>query len=280
MVTSRNNEIITSLKNPKIKEALELYEKSKERKAKHLFVVEGVREVLDCINAGYELRTVFYCPKIISENNFNEIKKQAIDEICFEVTEDVYGKLAYRAGTEGVVAVVKEKKKKLEDINLQVKCDEKGNYQPLILVIESVEKPGNLGALLRTADACGADGVLICDELTDLYNPNLIRASLGGIFTQNVVCCTNEEAYKWLKTNNIVVYTAQLQDSKLYYNTDMRRGCAIVMGSEANGLSDFWRKAAGEKILLPMLGKLDSLNVSVSDAVLCYEPLRQRSTEK
>lgn len=280
MVTSRNNEIITSLKNPKIKEALELYEKSKERRAKHLFVVEGVREVLDCINAGYELRTVFYCPKIISENNFNEIKKQAIDEICFEVTEDVYGKLAYRAGTEGVVAVVKEKKKKLEDINLQVKCDEKGNYQPLILVIESVEKPGNLGALLRTADACGADGVLICDELTDLYNPNLIRASLGGIFTQNVVCCTNEEAYKWLKANNIVIYTAQLQDSKLYYNTDMRRGCAIVMGSEANGLSDFWRKAASEKIMIPMLGKLDSLNVSVSAAILCYEALRQRSTEK
>ena len=217
--------------------------------------------------------------KIISEKNFNEIKKYAIDEICFEVTEDVYAKLAYRAGTEGIVAIVKEKKKRLEDINLQVKCDEKGNYQPLILVVESVEKPGNLGALLRTADACGADGVLICDELTDLYNPNLIRASLGGIFTQNVICCTNEEAYKWLKENNIVIYTAQLQDSKLYYNTDMRRGCAIVMGNEAKGLTDFWRKAASEKIMIPMLGKLDSLNVSVSAAILCYEALRQRSSD-
>ncbi|HNY04977.1 MAG TPA: RNA methyltransferase [Candidatus Egerieousia sp.] len=279
MAPNDDRNFITSLKNPKIKEALELYEKSKERRAKHLFVVEGVREVLDCINAGYELRTVFYCTKIISEKNFNEIKKYAIDDICFEVTEDVYGKLAYRAGTEGIAAVVKERKKRLEDINLQVKCDEKGNYQPLILVVESVEKPGNLGALLRTADACGADGVLICDELTDLYNPNLIRASLGGIFTQNVICCTNEEAYKWLKTNNIVIYTAQLQDSKLYYNTDMRRGCAIVMGSEAKGLTDFWRKAASEKIMIPMLGKLDSLNVSVSAAILCYEALRQRSSD-
>ena len=236
--------------------------------------------MLDCLAGGFELRTIFYCPTIITEKNLVKIKENATHDICFEVTEDVYGKLAYRAGTEGVVAIAMERKKRLQDINLKVKCNSKGEYQPLILVIESVEKPGNLGALLRTADACGADAVLICDELTDLYNPNIIRASLGGIFTQNVVCCTNEEAYKWLKNNGITIYTAQLQDSKLYYNTDMRKGCAIVMGSEANGLTDFWRKAASEKIMIPMLGKLDSLNVSVSAAILCYEALRQRSTEK
>ena len=144
------------------------------------------------------------------------------------------------------------------------------------MVLESVEKPGNLGAVLRSADAAGADAVIICDPLTDIYNPNLIRASIGAVFTRQVVAASSEDALRWLRKNNIRILTAQLQDSEWYYDEDMRGGTAIVMGTEATGLTDFWRDAADSHIRIPMLGELDSLNVSVSAAILLYEAVRQR----
>ena len=147
---------------------------------------------------------------------------------------------------------------------------------PLIVVVESVEKPGNLGAMLRTADASGVSAVIVCDPHTDLYNPNLIRASLGGVFTRNIAVCSSEEAITWLKGHGISILTAQLQDSELYYDTDMTRPTALVFGTEADGLTDIWRRAADAHIRIPMLGRIDSLNVSASMAVLCYEALRQR----
>ena len=155
--------------------------------------------------------------------------------------------------------------------------DLKVGEKPLVVVLESVEKPGNLGAVLRSADAAGADAVIVCDPLTDLFNPNLIRSSTGTIFSRQVVATTSEDAIKWLKDNSIKIYTAQLQDSSLYYNTDMKGGTAIVMGTEATGLSDIWRKAADAHIRIPMLGQADSLNVSVSAAILLFEAVRQRS---
>lgn len=147
---------------------------------------------------------------------------------------------------------------------------------PLLVVLESVEKPGNLGAVLRSADAAGADAVIVCDPLTDLYNPNLIRSSTGAIFSVPCVACTSEECIQFLKDQDIRILTAQLQDSRLYYDTDMTQGTAIVMGTEATGLTDVWRKAADAHIRIPMLGILDSLNVSVSAAVLLFEAVRQR----
>ena len=158
--------------------------------------------------------------------------------------------------------------KKLEDVFLP--------ENPLIVVLESVEKPGNLGAVLRTADASGVDLVIICDPLTDIYNPNLIRASIGSVFTKNVVACTSHEAIKWLKDKGIRIFTAQLQDSVDYYDSDMVQGTALVFGTESECLSNIWREASDCKIRIPMLGKMDSLNVSVSVAVLCYEARRQR----
>ncbi len=149
---------------------------------------------------------------------------------------------------------------------------------PLIIVLESVEKPGNLGAILRSADAAGVDGVIVCDPLTDLYNPNLIRSSIGAIFTVPVATCSSEECIAFLKDNGIQILTAQLQDSNLYYDQDMTKGTAIVMGTEATGLTDQWREAADAHIRIPMLGALDSLNVSVSAAILMYEAVRQRKT--
>ena len=190
------------------------------------------------------------------------------DPQVFELSKAVYEKVAYRGGTEGVIAEVRAKYPGLEDLKLKAR--------PLVMVLESVEKPGNLGAVLRSADAAGADAVIICDPLTDLYNPNLIRASIGAVFTVPVVCCTSAEAIAWLKAGGIRILTAQLQDSAPYYDVDMTCGTAIVMGTEATGLSDAWRRAADAHILIPMLGRLDSLNVSVSAAILLYEAVRQR----
>ena len=149
--------------------------------------------------------------------------------------------------------------------------------KPLIIVLESVEKPGNLGAVLRSADAAGADAVIICDPLTDLYNPNLIRASVGAIFTVQTVAASSEETISWLKSKGIRILTAQLQHSVPYYRTDMTQATAIVMGTEATGLSGIWRESADRHIMIPMLGKLDSLNVTVSAAILLYEAVRQRN---
>jgi TrmH family RNA methyltransferase len=145
------------------------------------------------------------------------------------------------------------------------------------MVLESVEKPGNLGAVLRSADAARADAVIVCDPLTDLYNPNLIRASLGGIFTVPTVAASSEETIAWLKARGIRILTAQLQDSSWYYDIDMTVGTALVMGTESTGLTDVWRRAADAHIRIPMLGRLDSLNVSVSAAILLFEAVRQRN---
>lgn len=187
----------------------------------------------------------------------------------FHLSKELYAKVAYRGGTEGVIAEVRWKERSLDELLT-------GKDSPLIMVMERVEKPGNLGAVLRSADAAGADGVILCDPLTDLYNPNLIRASIGAIFTVPVVACTSAEAIAWLKANGIRILTAQLQDSAPYYDVDMTCGTALVMGTEATGLTDAWRQAADAHILIPMLGRLDSLNVSVSAAILLYEAVRQR----
>ena len=193
----------------------------------------------------------------------------AMDFRIFHLSPEVYSKVAYREGTEGMIAQMKARHTGLEDLKLK--------KNPLIAVLESVEKPGNLGAVLRSADAAGADAVIVCDPLTDIFNPNLIRASIGAVFTVPTVCCSSEQAIEWLKHNNIKIFTAQLQDSHWYYDTDLKQGSAIVMGTESTGLSQVWRDAADAHIKIPMLGKLDSLNVSVSAAILLFEAVRQRN---
>ena len=262
-------EIITSAQNSKIKTLLELQEKSKARRKNGLFVVEGRRELLHCVEAGYEAHTVFVCPEILQKADFDEIAEKCRCNFV-EIPQHLYDKVAYRGGTEGVIAELYCRSHGLDSLELK--------DNPLVVVLESVEKPGNLGAVLRSADAAGVDAVIICDPLTDLYNPNLIRSSIGGIFTVRTAAATSEEAIKWLKDKGIRIYTAQLQDSEWYYATDMTSGTAIVMGTEATGLTDVWRKAADAHIRIPMLGRLDSLNVSVSAAILMFEAVRQRNS--
>ena len=265
-------EKITSLQNPKIKHLLTLQQKASLRKEEQLFVVEGLRELTHCIKSGYEIDSVF----TISYDDYliniqvPYLTPSPTMPTVYEVSGKVYEKIAYRGSTEGVIAIVKARQHTL------TMFENNATTNPVYVVLESVEKPGNLGAILRSADAAGIDGVIVCDPLTDLYNPNLIRSSMGAIFTVPVAVCSSEECIAFLKEHKIQILTAQLQDSNLYYEQDMTKGTAIVMGTESTGLTDTWRKAADAHIRIPMLGKLDSLNVSVSAAILMYEAVRQR----
>ena len=265
-------EKITSLQNPKIKHLLTLQQKASLRKEEQLFVVEGLRELTHCIKSGYEIDSVF----TISYDDYliniqvPYLTLSSTMPAVYEVSGKVYEKIAYRGSTEGVIAIVKARQHTLTML------ENNATTNPVYVVLESVEKPGNLGAILRSADAAGIDGVIVCDPLTDLYNPNLIRSSIGAIFTVPVAVCSSEECIAFLKEHKIQILTAQLQDSNLYYEQDMTKGTAIVMGTESTGLTDTWRKAADAHIRIPMLGKLDSLNVSVSAAILMYEAVRQR----
>lgn len=265
------HDIISTGQNPKIKKLMALQQKAAERRSSGLFVVEGLRELQHCVEAGLEVDTLFYCPALMRSGAATETVLSASGRCC-EVTRAVYEKMAYRGGTEGVMGEVRFRSLRLDDLQLP--------EAPLVVVLERVEKPGNLGAVLRSADAAGVDAVIVCDPLTDLYNPNLVRSSIGALFTVPCVACSSEECISFLKERGIQILTAQLQDSQLYYDTDMTTGTAIVMGTEATGLTEVWRQAADRHIRIPMLGRLDSLNVSVSAAVLMYEAVRQRTGDK
>ena len=264
--------IITSTQNAKVKHVVALQQKSALRRKEGLFVVEGRRELMHCLEAGYELAECFILENLGHLEDLENLESLENQGKIFSVSPQVYEKMAYRGSTEGVIAVVREKQRSLEDLHL--------SEAPLIIVLERVEKPGNLGAVLRSADAAKADAVIICDPLTDLYNPNLIRSSIGAIFSVPCVVCSSEDCIAFLKAHGIQILTAQLQDSSLYYDTDMLRGTAIVMGTESTGLTDVWRQAADAHIRIPMLGQLDSLNVSVSAAILLFEAVRQRNSNK
>ena len=257
--------VITSVQNARIKHVVALQQKSALRREEGLFVVEGQREIEHCIACGYEIVELFVLDSLNYTGNIPATL----------VTSQVYEKMAYRGSTEGIIAVVKAKRHDLSDLSTLT-----ANHSPLIIVLESVEKPGNLGAILRTAEAANVDAVIVCDPLTDLYNPNLIRASIGGVFSVPTVVCDSKACITFLKERGIRILTAQLQDSYEYYDYDMRPATAIVMGTESTGLTRQWREAADAHIRIPMLGRLDSLNVSVSAAILMFEAVRQRKVKK
>lgn len=258
--------IITSVQNARIKHVVALQQKSSLRREEGLFVVEGQREIEHCIACGYEIVEMF------------SRSEECGAPHTTVVTPQVYEKMAYRGSTEGIIAVAKCKDHSLSSL-LTPHSSLLDTPNPLIVVLESVEKPGNLGAILRTAEAAGVDAVIVCAPLTDIYNPNLIRASIGGVFSVPVAVCDSKECIAFLKERGIRILTAQLQDSYEYYDYDMRRATAIVMGTESTGLTDQWREAADAHIRIPMLGRLDSLNVSVSAAILMYEAVRQRNSK-
>jgi TrmH family RNA methyltransferase len=261
----KSGDLISSTHNPKVKSVLAL-EKPRERKRQQLFRIEGRKEIRMALDAGYRIGNLFYCDELISTTDLQTLGMEG--KFLIRVTQDVFDKIAVRENSGGVVAVAEMKPHRLDQLKLSA--------TPLVLVIESVEKPGNLGALLRTADAAGLDAVISCDTQTDFYNPNVIRSSLGCVFTTPLATATSEETVTWLKSKNICIYGTYLKASVRYDTVDYTRPCAVVMGTEATGLSDQWVKHADANIIIPMQGKIDSMNVSTSAAVVVFEALRQR----
>jgi len=257
--------LITSLQNPKIKSVLAL-EKARERKSRQLFAIEGQREIMLAVQGGYAIESLFFCEELIAlaeVNQFGVPEKNMVP-----VTRPVFEKIAVRESSGGVLAVAAMQSKPLERLVLPT--------NPLILVLESVEKPGNLGAMLRTADAAGVDAVICCDPQTDFFNPNVIRSSLGCVFTVPVAMASTEEALTWIKTSGLSVYATYLDASQPYHEVDFRIPCAIVMGAEATGISKTWIEHSTKNIIIPMHGKIDSMNVSTAAAVVVFEAVRQR----
>lgn len=257
--------LITSPQNPKIKNVLAL-EKARERREQHVFIIEGLKELSLAITGGYVFNSVFFCPDIIDAEKILSLVGD--EHLLIPVQKAVFEKIAYRESTGGVLAIARQKTHFLGDLQLRP--------TPLVLILEGVEKPGNLGAVLRTADAAGVDAVIICDPQTDFYNANVIRSSVGCVFTTPVASATSADTIAWLKKNNIAILATYLQASRPYYEVDFRTPSAIVMGTESTGLSDLWVKQADQNIIIPMQGAIDSMNVSTAAAVVVFEAVRQR----
>jgi TrmH family RNA methyltransferase len=258
---------ITSTQNAFIKNLIKLQEKSRERKKQQLFIVEGKREISLAIAANYEFQSILFYKDIISKNEVLSLFNNNINTI--EISKEVYQKIAYRATTEGVIAIAKTKSLSLNNITFK-------NKNPLILIAEGIEKPGNVGALLRTADAANVDAVFIADAKSDLYNSNIIRSSVGCVFTNQIAVGSSTEIIAFLKEQNINMYAATLQNSNEYHKENYTQASAIVVGTEATGLTEIWRENATRNINIPMQGKIDSMNVSVAAAIVIFEAKRQR----
>jgi len=260
---------ISSLQNPLIKEIVLLQSKSKERKLRDTIVIEGTKEISVANEAGVIFKKVLFCPDLIAEEEMKNIVGKQIEHTeIVEISPAVFSKISYRETTGGLVVLAEIPSKELSDLQV--------GEQSVFIVLEAVEKPGNLGAICRVADAAQVSGVIICDPQTDIYNPNAIRSSLGCVFAVDVVSSTFEETIAWLKENNIRSYATELRASEYYHNLDLGGKIALVFGTEATGLSEKWIKNADMRVKIPMGGIIDSLNVNTSVAILTFEAMRQR----
>jgi len=261
---------ITSLQNPRVKEALRLRQSRQRRKAGR-FLVDGTREISRAITSGIQVFEAFVCPALCETAEcvraLELVKQSGVP--LWEVPEEVIARLAFGERSEGILIVAESTSRPLNGLAIA--------DNPLIAVVEGIEKPGNLGAILRSADAAGVSAVIVTDALGDLENPNCIRASLGTVFTLKIALASSAEACAWLRDRNVRVFAADPDAILDYTHANFRSSSAIVLGSEASGLSSVWNAAEITPIRLPMLGVADSLNVSVAAAVLFYEALRQRS---
>lgn len=256
---------ITSIQNPFIKTLVLLQEKARNRKQSGTFLIEGQREIMLAQKGGYEIETILFAPDICSENEARKLSKAAE---LIEINTAIFQKLAYRDTTEGILAVAKTKPMQLSDLKL--------SENPLILIAEAPEKPGNIGALLRTADAANLDAVIVANPKSDMFSPNIVRSSVGCLFTNQIATGTTAEIIAFLQEKKINFYCATLQNSTSYHTQDYTTPTALVVGTEATGLTQEWRVAATQNIIIPMQGEIDSMNVSVAAAILIFEAKRQR----
>lgn len=261
---------ISSFQNPLIKKIQILQKKSKERKHSKLFIIEGKREISLALKGNYILETLLFNENIISEKQiFKNFDFQNNIPKIISISNEIYEKLSYRNSTEGVIAISKMQNLELSSLNLNTK-------NPLILIAEAPEKPGNIGAILRTADAANLDAVIIANPKTDLYNPNIIRNSIGCLFTNRVATGSTEDIIRFLNQKSISIFCAALQASVSYHTIDFTKSAAIVVGTEADGLSTLWLKNSTQNIIIPMSGEIDSMNVSVAAGIIIFEAKKQR----
>ncbi len=262
---------IKSLKNPLVKKIILLQDKARDRKESGLFIIEGAREIHMAVAGGFDIETLLFAEHMSTYFDAEKLCLHAAHKPeIIEISREVHLRLAIRESTEPFLAIVKMKKQELSDLHFPP------DKPVLILVAEAPEKPGNIGALLRTADGAGVDVVIIADPKTDLYNPNIIRSSLGCIFAMPVYSGTSENIVSFLQQNEIKIYSASLEASKLYTDVIYSKRTAIVVGAEDKGLTEIWTKSGDQNIIIPMFGKVDSLNVSVSTGILLYEVVRQK----
>lgn len=261
--------ILTSLQNPKIKSVVKLRER-RHRDLQGLMLIEGVRELTLALNSKLQLESLFYCEKYFHDNNELTLVKHAQKNgaTLIEVDKKVFQKISYKEHPDGLLVVAHQPKLSMQNLVIA--------KSPLLIVLVGIEKPGNLGAILRSADAAGVDGIIVCDQCTDMYNPNVIRSSIGTIFSVQIATGTSQEAIHWLKEKEISMVAASPDAPNTYTNIDFRVPVAIVLGSEQLGLTDDWLNMADKQARIPMYGQADSLNVAASTAVLLYEAIRQR----
>jgi len=270
-MVSERPEIIRSLKNPLIKQVVKLRDK-RWRDRLERFPIEGYREILRALQSSVQMESLLICPDYFLGENENSLIRLAEDRAVQikEIAKDAFLKISYRDRPDGLLAIAKPMHWKFTDIKL--------SEQPLVVVLESIEKPGNLGTILRSSDAVGADAVIVCDPVTDIYNPNVVRASIGTLFTRPVVQTGVQETITWLRENNFSIVATTPEADANYTDTMLGDNPAIVMGSEQYGLSDLWLQEADTKISIPMRGLADSLNVAMATTLVLYEVLRQRET--
>lgn len=260
--------MLTSPDNPRIKELIKL-RKAGFRKETKSFLIEGRQELRLALGANITIKEVYFCPQFFVDNNLL-LEAQAQGITLYEVNEKVYNRIAYGSRREGLIAVAREQKLSLADLKLKA--------HPLLVVVEHIEKPGNLGAIIRSSDAAGADAVIVTDALCDIYNPNVVRSSLGAIFSVMVIKAQNQELLLWLKEHRIKSICACVEAQLPYTSVDFTASSAIILGSEEKGLSGLWKKEADCRVSIPMIGKVDSLNVSAAASILLFEAVRQRNT--
>ncbi len=264
-------ETITSTQNPLIKQIQKL-DKNRERRKQNLIPVEGLRECRLAVDGGFNIEKVLYCSKYIAETELKSELNLSSTTQCIDVAPQIFDTLVYRKGIANCLALINPIDYSFSDIDTSKNL--------LLLIIDSVEKPGNLGAMLRTCDAAGVDAIIVCDPQTDVYNPNCIRASLGATFTKKVIVTTAENCIDWIKTNSINTFVTYLESARNYTLEDFKKPTAIVVGSEAYGIKDIWLNSGFKNIIIPQFGKVDSMNVANSAGIVIYEVIRQRNLSR
>lgn len=265
-------EKISSLQNPRVKQLVKLRDR-RDRDERGVFLIEGYREILRALDKGIRPTEFYFAPEwFLGENEPALIRRaEAAGAQAFELTKDAFAKAAYRERPDGLLAVAPQWKRQLSDLKPRAE-----GKAPFYLVAEAIEKPGNLGTILRAADAAGCDGVIVCDPVTDIFNPNVVRASTGVLFSVPCVVETGDAVLAWLKREGIRAVATTPAAEALYTATDLTGPLAIIMGSEQYGLTDFWLKGADGTVRIPMAGQADSLNVAMAALITLFEAVRQR----